>query len=113
MEQYTGFFITLLLIFIFAVFSKYIFRWVKSVIVACCIVVSYYFITVINRIDKELIQVGLTQSRNLKECPIHIWDILFIFHKFVYYPIRQSIYSNSLQIRVQKVFCGISRSPKC
>jgi hypothetical protein len=53
MEQYTGFFVTLMLIFIIVVFSKYIVWWVKGVIVAYYSVVSYYFITVKNRIDKE------------------------------------------------------------
>ncbi|SEN55363.1 hypothetical protein SAMN05192533_11516 [Mesobacillus persicus] len=53
MQQYTGFFITLAIILIIVLFNKYLFWWVKGIIVAYYLVVSYYFITVKNRIDKE------------------------------------------------------------
>ncbi|MBM7692209.1 membrane protein implicated in regulation of membrane protease activity [Peribacillus deserti] len=53
MQQYTGFFVTLALIFIIVFFNKYLFWWVKSIIAAYYLVVSYFFIKVKNKINKE------------------------------------------------------------
>ena len=53
MQQYTGFFIILMFILCFVAFNKYLFRWWKRLIVAYYLVVSYFFISVKNRIDKE------------------------------------------------------------
>jgi hypothetical protein len=53
MQQYIGFFVILALIFIIVLFNKYLFWWVKGIIVAYYLVVAYLFITVKNRIDKE------------------------------------------------------------
>ncbi|RKL65387.1 hypothetical protein CR203_20785 [Salipaludibacillus neizhouensis] len=53
MAQYTGFVITLGFIFIIVIFNKYMFWWGKSVIITYYLVVSYFFITVKNRIDEK------------------------------------------------------------
>lgn len=53
MQQYTGFFITLALIFIIVISNKYLFWWVRSLIIIYYLLISYFFITVKNRIDQE------------------------------------------------------------
>jgi len=53
MQQYIGFFVILALIFIIVLFNKYLFWWVKGILVAYYLVVAYLFITVKNTIDKE------------------------------------------------------------
>lgn len=53
MQQYTGFFIMLAFIFIIVIFNKYIFWWIKGIIIGYYLLVSYNFITVKNRIDNE------------------------------------------------------------
>ncbi|MGM0904441.1 MAG: hypothetical protein ACQEXB_25500 [Bacillota bacterium] len=66
MQQYTGFFVTLALIFIIVLFNKYLFWWVKGIIVAYYLVVAYIFITVKNRIDKEF--------EDVRPVPEAYWD---------------------------------------
>ncbi|TKD72260.1 hypothetical protein [Pseudalkalibacillus hwajinpoensis] len=53
MQQYTGFYITLALIFILVFFNKYLLSWVKGIIVTYYMVVSYLFITIKNNIDRK------------------------------------------------------------
>ncbi|MBY0099576.1 hypothetical protein [Mesobacillus maritimus] len=53
MQQYTGFFVTLAIIFMIVLFNKYLYWWVKGIIVGYYLVVAYRFITVKNTIDKE------------------------------------------------------------
>ncbi|MBG9811096.1 hypothetical protein ABD68_05500 [Bacillus endophyticus] len=53
MQQYTGFFITLALIFIIVIANKYLFWWVKGLIIIYYLLVSYFFIIVKNRIDQQ------------------------------------------------------------
>ncbi|RXT07066.1 hypothetical protein [Ammoniphilus sp. CFH 90114] len=66
LQQYTGLFITLSFIFIVVVFNRYLFWWVKGIIVAYYSMVSYIFITVKNRIDNEF--------ENIRPVPEIYWD---------------------------------------
>jgi hypothetical protein len=66
MQQYTGFFITLAIIFMIVLFNKYLFWWVKGIIVGYYLVVAYRFITVKNTIDKEF--------ENVRPVPEAYWD---------------------------------------
>ncbi|MBT2690129.1 hypothetical protein J7I93_18330 [Bacillus sp. ISL-47] len=66
MEQYKGFFITLALILIIVLFNKYLNWWVKGIITAYYLVVSYIFISVKDKIDK--------QYENIRPVPEAYWD---------------------------------------
>ncbi|WP_433747551.1 hypothetical protein [Falsibacillus pallidus] len=66
MHHYTGFFIMLALILIVIILNRYLYIWVKAVIVAYYAVVSYVFITVKNKIDHHY--------EDIRPVPTAYWD---------------------------------------
>jgi len=53
LEQYIGLYFDLTIIMLIVIFNKALFRWVKFLVEAYYLVVSYIFITVKNKVDKQ------------------------------------------------------------
>jgi len=53
LEQYTGLYFDLILIMLIVIFNRVLFRWVKYLVAAYYLVVSYFFITVKNKVDQQ------------------------------------------------------------
>lgn len=66
MEQYIGLFVILGIIFIIVVSNRFLSWWVKSTIVAYYSIISYVFVTVKNKIDR--------QYENILPVPEAYWD---------------------------------------
>lgn len=66
MGQYTGLYVLLGIIFILVTFNRNFFWWVKVTIVVYYSIISYIFITIKNKIDKEY--------ENITPVPDSYWD---------------------------------------
>ncbi|MFJ8264283.1 hypothetical protein ACIQ4I_20465 [Rummeliibacillus sp. NPDC094406] len=66
MQQYFGLFVMLAIIFIVVIFNKVLFSWFKATIIVYYSIISYVFITIKNKIDR--------QYENITPVPDVYWD---------------------------------------